>query len=492
MKTKKFTWMCLFLLLPFIAAGSNQTTQSSDKNQSSDKESGLSPENTSPLNNYSFDLYHQMKNEKENILLSPLSTYYALLMAYEGAEGKTKEEFEKVLDLQKESTQTMDSFLSALNDKQQYYQISNAIWTDNNLVVKETYKKTLARNYSSGIMQTDFKNKETAVSVINGWITEKTNDKIREVINSSNIKDSTSIVIVNTLYLKGEWLNKFDKQKTKSAPFFTCAENQYNVNFMNITEHLPYFETDTYQFISKPYKDSHLSFCVILPKEIFGINEIEKEMNAAFLKGILDSARSAQTLLSLPKLKLESRFELSNALKKMGLKAAFSEQADFSSITKEMPITLNKIVHKTLIELDEEKTEAAAATASTFYVRGLPSYHVFKADHPFIFFVIDNRSTAILFMGKYSKPTEGVPIEKESLSSNLKNREEEKLFFANQPQKILFIIDEKIQTQADFNNINPRDIKSFSVIKDKEKIREYTTDDYEGVIIITLNHSPNN
>ena len=95
-------------------------------------------------------------------------------------------------------------------------------------------------------------------------------------------------------------------------------------------------------------------------------------------------------------------------------------------------------------------------------------------------------------MGKYSKPTDGVPIENESLASNLEKRENEKFFLVNQPQKILFIIDEKIQTQADFNKINPSDIKSFSIIKNKEKIREYSSGDYEGAIIITLNHSPNN
>lgn len=525
MKTKKLTWVCLFLLSQFITAGGNipdsiidssaklqqklsrvpgfihlnypqsgQTTQSSGKKPSSGKESGLSLKHTAPLNNYSFDLYHQLKNEEENILLSPLSTYYALLMAYEGSKGETREEFEKILHLQTGSRKTMNSLLSPLNDNQQGYPIFNAIWTDNNLVVKETYKKTLARNYSSGIMQTDFKNKETAVSVINGWITEKTNDKIREVINSSNIKDSTSIVIVNTVYFKGEWLNKFDKQKTKEATFFTSEENQYNVDFMNITEHLPYFETDTYQFISKPYKDSHLSFCIILPKEIFGIHKMEKEMDADFLKGVLDSTRTAQTLVSLPKLKLESSFELSNVLKDMGLNTAFSEHADFSGITTEVPVSLDRIVHKTLIEIDEEKTEAAATTATTYYIRGIPSYQVFtfKADHPFIFFVIDNRSKAILYMGKYSKPTDGVPIENESLASNLEKRENEKFFLVNQPQKILFIIDEKIQTQADFNKINPSDIKSFSIIKNKEKIREYSSGDYEGAIIITLNHSPNN
>ncbi len=486
MKTKKLKWVYLFLLLPVIAAGSNQTTQSSNKKHSYSKESGLSLEHTTPLNNYSFDLYNQVKSEEENILLSPLSTYYALLMAYEGSRGKTREEFEKILYLQGGFHKTVNSLLPALDNKQQDFQISNAIWTDDNLTLKDEFKKVLNHKYSSEIMQSDFNNKKTAVSDINGWIAEKTNDKVRELVKISDIKDSTSLIIVNTVYFTGEWLNKFEKKQTKTGTFFTSAKNQYNVDFMNITEHLPYFETDTYQFISKPYKGSPLSFCIILPKKKISINEIEKELDTDFLKEVLDSVQITKTQLSMPKLKLESRFELSSALKCMGLNTAFSDASDFSGISGVAPLALNEIVHKTVIELDEEKTEAAAATASTFYVRGIPSGKVFKADRPFMFFVMDNQSRAILFIGKYSRPADGKTIDKEEHASNLEKWEKEEYFFGNKPQKILFIIDEKIKTQADFNRVSTEEIDSFSVIKEKEKIKKYSSDDYDAAIIITL------
>ena len=438
-------------------------TESNQKPQSSSKESKVYLRDAPPLNNYSFDLYHKVKNDKENILLSPLSTYYALLLTYEGSKNQTRQEFEKVLHLEGVSGKAMDSLLLPLTDKQQGYHISNVVWTD----------------------------KETAASDINRWISEKTNNKIREAINSSDIKDSTSIVIANTVYFKGEWKNKFDKEKTKSGTFFASAENQYKIAFMHISETIPYYENDLFQFISKPYRDSHLSFCVILPKALFGIEEIEEKMNADLLKGILDEAQPASTMVSIPKLKLESNWKLSNALKEMGITSAFSDSSDFSAIS-DSPLALENIIHNTVIELDEEKTEAAAATATTFFIRGLPSYHVFKADHPFMFFVIDNQTKVILFMGKYSKPTDGVALDKDSLASNLEKRKDEKFYFGNTPQKLLFVIDEKIQTQADFNTIKPKDIKSFSMIKDKEKIREYTSEDYEAAIIITLKDSLGN
>lgn len=382
------------------------------------------------LNRYSFNLYHEVKSENENILLSPLSTYYVLLMAYEGSNNRTKQEFEKILQLEKSSFAERE-IVRTFVAKQDGYAVTNAVWLDKSFKVTEKYRKSVTHHYLADFKQTDFRNKEIAVADINRWVAEKTNRRITDIMDVSHINPETSFILSNALYFKGEWLNKFDKKKTKSAPFFTNIENQYRVSFMNITEDLHYFETNMYQFIAKPYKDSQLSFCIVLPKEVFGLTEIEKEMDADFLKDILDSTRLATTLVSIPKLKIESNFELSNALKKMGLNAAFSDMSDFSGITEEAPLALDKILHKTVIELDEEKTEAAAATSSSYFIRGLPSHHVFKADHPFIFFVIDNQTKVILFMGRYSKPTDGEAIEKESLASNLEKRKNEKFFFGN-------------------------------------------------------------
>lgn len=467
--------------------GSVQETASNQRVQPRPNESKIYLEDAIPLNNYSFDLYHKIRKEKENILLSPLSTYYALLLAYEGAKNQTRKEFEKVLYIKGISKNTLKSLLLPLTDTLQGYHISNAIWRDNNMALKEKYMKAIIHKYSSEIKQTDFRNKETAASNINNWISEKTNDMVREALHSSHIKDSTSIIIANTVYLKGEWQNKFDKQKTKSNIFFASAEDQYSVAFMHITETLPYYENDLFQCISKPYKDSHLSFCIILPKSLFGIVEIEEKMNAGFLKEILADLQPAKTMISLPKLKLESNWELSDALQEMGLTTAFSNQSDFSSIS-DNPLSLENIIHNSVIEVDEEKTEAAAATLSTFRVRGLPqtpSYHLFNADHPFLFFVIDNRSKAILFMGRYSKPTDAVAIEKKVLK-NVSIREKEGFFSGSDSRKVLYVIDNKAQEKNTLPNISPEEVETFTIIRDKDIIGRYTTEEYNQAIFITL------
>ena len=446
-------------------------------------------DDSSSLNNYSFDLYHQTKVERENLFLSPLSTYYALLIAHEGSKKKTKKEFEKVLYLNK-STSLYNDYLYSIarkSDSYSYLKISNAIWLDNSLVVEGEYSKSVSDKYFSDFEQTEFANRKKAIEDINGWVSEKTNHKIEEVIKDSDLTPDTKLLISNAVYFKGEWLMKFSKHKTIAAPFFTTAENQYKVDFMNMTESLQYFENSEYQFISKPYRNSELSFCVILPKELFGIEEIEKKMKNDFLNAILDSTFYTKTALSIPKIKLESSYDLSEALKRAGLNAAFTQEANFSGITKDEPIQLFKVLHKTCIELDEEKTEAAAATATTMRITGSRlSYKIFKADHPFVFFVIDNQSKAILFMGRYFKPTKGEMIAKERLLDNLDKRKQEKFAIGNAGNGVLFIVDEKIVSQDELQSINPEDIESMNVYKDNEEIAKYSSKDYDGVIVITL------
>ncbi len=445
-------------------------------------------DSSNSLNSYSFDLYRETKVDNENLFLSPLSTYYALLVAYEGSENKTKHEFEKVLYLKNSGSLKNDynHNLASKSDSCSGFRVSNAIWLDKSLQVERRFRKSVSDKYFSDFKRTEFADKESAVSEINSWVSDKTNRRINEIVSAEDINKDTKLLISNAVYFKGEWLNKFEKRKTISAPFFTSVENQYQVDFMRNVESLQYFENEAYQFISKPYKNSDLSFCIILPKKLFDIEEIEKKMNADFFKEILDSAYSAKTSLSIPKLKLKSSYELSNALKNAGLKSAFNSEADFSGITKETPLMIGQVLHKTWIELDEEKTEAAAATAVVIKITGQASHKVFKADHPFVFFIIDNRSRAILFIGRYIKPVRSEKIEKECLINNLEKRKKEKSAIGRENTEILYVVDKKIISRADVDTINPEDIESIEVLKNKEDISKYSSGNYEGAIVISL------
>ncbi len=256
---------------------------------------------------------------------------------------------------------------------------------------------------------------------------------------------------------------------------------------MHMTESINYYETDDYQFISKPYRNSDLSFCILLPKKLFAIEEIECKMNNGFLNEVLDSAYYTKTALSIPKIKLESNYKLSDALNMSGLKTAFTNKANFSGITQEEPLQLSQVLHKTWIEVDEEQTEAAAATA-VISIRGYKpqSYKVFKADHPFVFFIIDNKMKSILFIGRYVKPMNSIEVDKESLIQNLDKRKHEKFEVGKPTPEPLYVINDEIVSQAEFQKIDPSDIESLKVIKDKDKMLQYTSKDCEGVIMVTL------
>ncbi len=444
------------------------------------------------INQYSFDLYRELKVEKKNLLLSPVSTYYSLLMAYEGAKGKTKTEFEKVLFLNP-SNSGQDKYASNLANssaRESAFKVYNAIWLDKNLHVKERYRKSVSDKYFTDFKQMDFKNTQSAVSDINTWVSEKTKQKISEIVSAENISPDTKLLIANAVYFKGEWLKKFKQKHTHAGTFFASSKDQYKLDFMEKREILQYYETDEYQFIAKPYKSSNLSFGILLPKNLFGINELEKKMSNEFFNELLDGSQHAKVELNMPKLKLDLSYELSDALKKSGLQSAFSEEANFTGITNKKPAFLHQIVHKTYIELNEEKTEAAAATVTSSIIGSAyqDSFKAFNADHPFVFFILDNNSRAILFVGRYVVPTDGDKIDdsKEKLALKLEHRKGDAIDRGNQKRKILYVVDTEIVSEAAFKAINPNKIERMNIFEKRAEIRRYSHDDYNGLIEVTL------
>lgn len=445
------------------------------------------------LNSYTCDLYRESIRENENLLLSPVSTYYVLLMAHEGAKGKTKQEFEKVLYLRSSTLfLKQDNFSRFWNDFNQCggFEVNNAVWLDKKLNIEPNFKSSVLKKYSSDLKQTDFSNPASAISAINQWVSDNTNGRIKEIVNDANVKPETKLLISNSVYFKEEWLEKFEKQQTHSATFFASAENQYKVDFMKGRETLRYYENNDFQFISKPYKSSNLSFCILLPKKLFGIKDIEKKMSNDFLNTVLDSTYYVNTSITIPKLKLESGIELSDVLKKAGLKSAFTTEANFSGITKEIPLSLTQVVHKTWIELDEEKTEAAAATAAPVMIgSGRKAYfRIFNADHPFIFFIIDNNTRVLLFMGRYVEPTRGEKIDdsKEGLLLKVEYRKEN-AFDTGKPGKgTLYVVNEQIISYNEFKSINPKDIESLHVFKKREDITKFSRENYDEMIVVKI------
>ncbi|AJR04966.1 hypothetical protein AW14_13210 [Siansivirga zeaxanthinifaciens CC-SAMT-1] len=442
------------------------------------------------LNQYAFDLYGELKDANENVFLSPLSTYYALLSAYEGSKNKTKAAFEKVLYLKDSAVSNYDDLYKQETNADSLFglKISNAIWVDKKFQVETAFKNVVSSKYSSDFKQTNFANTALAVTDINRWVSDKTNQRITDMVNPSDINSETKLMISNAVYFKGEWRTKFEKLRTAQSTFFTDNENQYKVDFMNITENLNYFENESFQFITKPYKDSDLSFCVLLPKTLYGLEAIENNLNAEFFNEILEQTVSTKVWLSIPKIKLETSYKLKSALTNMGLNAVFNNEADFSGILKNEPLTIEQVAHKTYIDINEDYTEAAAATTTNVYIRGLPSFKTFIVDHPFVFFIVDNKTKAMVFMGRYVKPQEGEKIDKAYFARNLERREIRDSGWNSGKEPLLLVADGNELKEVKIDDVDFDNIDSLRVYTKKEDIERYTNEDYYhgiGVIVIT-------
>jgi len=367
----------------------------------------------SSLNSYSFELYRGVKVDKENLFISPLSTYFALLVASEGSGGETKKEFKKTLYLN--NVELLSSFNNFYNtlvtfiDSSNNLNISNAIWIKCDFQIENTYRKNVISKYMADIKPVDFSKRQEAASEINEWVSNKTKGLIESIINERDIDKLTRIIISNAIYFIGNWEAKFDKELTKPDNFYSISKVKSKVDFMHKTEYLKYFENDEIQFVSKPYKGNDKSFCIILPRKLYDIAEIEGKLNTTLLNTILNNSNHIEIELSIPKFKMETNYSLKTPLANMGLEKAFTQEADFSFITEEdnEPLWINGINHRAFIEINEEKTTAAAVTYTTM-VGGVEDPKtqpkVFKADHPFIFMIIDNKTKGIIFIGRYVQP----------------------------------------------------------------------------------------
>lgn len=365
------------------------------------------------INDFSISLYREIiQKESGNIFFSPLSIEFALVIAYEGAKGKTKEEMERVLNLPSNETARRSSFARIFNllNKNGEYELSlaNALWIQKGYPILEEYRKTIERYYPADVYRVDFVNDpDGAVSEINEWVSERTKGKINKILNG--VSRMTRVIITNAIYFKGKWLHQFEKSKTQLMEFYVTKDKAVKVQMMHTKEEFPYTETKDFQLLEMPYKGNEISMIVILPKKVDGLKNIEEKINASLLRSLLSKLSEREVIVYFPKFKFEKEYDIAGYLQKMGMKYAFEPGlADFSGISGRKDIFISKIKHKAYVKVDEEGTEAAAATVVVGVMGAVPVREtIFRADHPFIFFIIDKRTGVILFMGRVVNPVKG-------------------------------------------------------------------------------------
>ncbi|XP_014783776.1 serpin B3 [Octopus bimaculoides] len=351
----------------------------------------------------------------ENVFISPFSVATVLAMVYFGARQNSATQLENVLNI----TSTPDSVALAFkeyfsllknSDKLITFNSVNCLYANEKYHISEDYKNIIIKYFFSDIENVDFiKNAEKTRITVNDWVKNKTNDKITDLLPSGSLTPRTVLLLINAVYFKGIWADKFPEQETYSKQFYLSPDKTVSHDFMYISEYFSTKVSKNYKVVELPYTGKSFSMFVILPNEINGLAVLEKEINAQFLKKIVNRKgfKMRYLELNMPKFRLESSFQLGDVLKKLGLFDIFDPQkADLSGMTRHNNnIFANEMFHKAFVDVNEKGTEAAAAFG-VMVTDGIIEIDMqFDVNHPFIFLIVDNQAKMIHFIGKVTNPT---------------------------------------------------------------------------------------
>ena len=367
---------------------------------------------------FALDFHKFLMNDatlsSQNLFYSPASLFVALAMAHFGAKEKTAEEMSRILHLSALSpfalNNQMKEFVLTLNtssDNKTKLLIANKIFLEKSFEVLEAFKSGTREFYDAEVGLVDFKfHAEQARKNINEWVEEKTNHKIKDLILEGMLNAQTKLTLVNAIYFKGLWLEPFNKASTFPSDFFVSKEKVIQVPMMYREAHFKFTESEELacQILELPYIGNQLSMVIYLPSENDGLASLEEKINFGNLQkslADLDGSMPEEIEVYLPKFKMEQRFSLNDVLTGMGAGEMFGGKADFSGIAHE-PLYVSDVVHKAFVEVNEEGTEAAAATGIGMKMLSLKP--MFSANHPFLFFIRHRSTGAMLFLGHLLEP----------------------------------------------------------------------------------------
>ena len=337
-------------------------------------------------------------SEGNNFFFSPYSIITAFGMAYAGSAGETAKEISRVMKFSPDFHKSLGDFIADL-ESDRAITSANRVWLREGLTLKSSYELTLSGRYKSSAAELDFKNNsEGSRKIINDWVSDKTNGRINDLL--ANVLPDTQMILTNAVYFNAKWSREFNEDRTTDKEFDSFG-NKIKVPMMMQYSKFLYAESDGTKIIKLPYEGRMYMLVMLPPEGKTGLEDLTPERFGKLTR----SLSRYEVDLWLPKFKTEDSYELKNLFEKLGVKEAFSNAANFSGITQDEKLKIDSIIHKTFIDVDEKKTEAAAATAITM-VRATAARPVelpkaeFHADRPFIYFIVDGSTDTILFMGR--------------------------------------------------------------------------------------------
>jgi serpin B len=386
-------------------------------------------------NEFALELYAKLRDGEGNLFLSPYSISTALAMTYAGAGGETGSQMARVLHFptrpkvapsepnEKSITATAwehkrfsSAFgkiikdLNARGEKGKYeLRVANALWGQKGYGFLKEFLNLIKSDYGGCLNEVDFVTAvEPARKTINDWVENQTNNKIKNLIPQGVLDSMTRLVLTNAIYFKGNWARQFKKERTQNAPFTLLDGNKVDVPMMSQTADFNYIQTNSFQGLELPYVNDELSMIILLPKKLNGLPELEKTLSTENFSKWLNEMRKREVIVFVPKFTMTSQFGLADVLKAMGMTNAFvPDVADFSGINGKRDLFISAVIHKAYVDVNEEGTEAVAATAVVMMTSAGPTQTpVFRADHPFLFIIRDNHSGSILFIGRMMNPNQ--------------------------------------------------------------------------------------
>lgn len=376
-------------------------------------------------NDFTIAMYAQLRQGSGNIFVSPFSIRIALGMTLAGARGETAAQMREALCISS-SDETLHTAVAKIIQQLNaagggHYQmaVANSLWGQNDKPLLADFLKLIARHYDGGSLNlVDFRSDaETARRTINQWVGDKTQHRIRELIPSGGLDDETRLILANAIYFKGMWELPFPKTATHDAPFYLEGGGTVRASLMHQHERVRYVHAGDYQAVDLSYRGGDLSMLVLLPDRQVGLRDLEERLTERMLHDCVARLETPEVKLFLPQFQIAcGTVNVRDPLAALGMPLAFSRgDANFSGINGLEPphedsLWISKVFHKTFVEVNEEGTEAAAATAVILERLGSsappPPIPIFRADHPFLFAIRDRRSGTILFFGRMSDPTQ--------------------------------------------------------------------------------------
>lgn len=365
-------------------------------------------------NNFGLELFNKIleDEDKANVMISPASISLALGMTYNGAETTTRDAFENVLNYEgmtrEEVNEVYRNLIEVLvtNSDGNLVEIANSLWYHEDFPVRQTFLDINTSYFDSEVRELDFSS-PTALEEINGWVSEKTHEKITKILEQ--LDPMSRMILINALYFNCVWEIEFDKDETELQPFYYSGGAGFQtVEMMKTESSFSYASTEEFSGVELPYRNEKYSMYLILPAADIGLDGLLKDLDGQKWNVWLNQFHvEDEVQVLLPKFKFDYDRTLKQDLIAMGLEIAFNEQlADFSGIS-EITLFISDVIHKTYIDCNEEGTEAAAVTAvvmNTTSVGPGGGPIVIRFDRPFLFAITENSSNSIVFVGKLAEP----------------------------------------------------------------------------------------